>query len=299
MDIDSRFVGTSLRPWRLKVHWRDTMNYAAAIDDDNPLYFDDERQEGIIAPPMFVVAATWPVVGNLADFIEIEDFPCDILATQVHYTEHIRFHRPLKPGTEIEIRGRIAAVLPHRAGTQVVICLEAFDRNQKPVFTEHTGAMMRGVDCSDNGKGEEVLPGIPKKGRENPLRWEKKLSIDPLLPFIYDGCTNIVFPIHTSKKFARQVGLPGIILQGTATLALSVRELINREARGNSMRLKEIYCRFTGMVVPGSVIQLQVYGGSSGSPGGDYYFDVLNPDGQKAASHGYALLAAEDDIASS
>ena len=240
------------------------------------------------------MAATWPVIGNLSDFIENTDFPREILLTQVHYTEHIRFHRPVRPGAEIRIQGRIAAVSPHRAGTQIVICLEALDQNDDPLFTEHTGAMMRGVDCSDNGKGEETLPRVPDRGSANKLRWKKRLSIGPLLPFIYDGCTNIVFPIHTSKKFARQVSLPGIILQGTATLALSVRELINQEAHGNAFRLKEIYCRFTGMVLPGSEIKLRVYEGNTAYACDDFYFDVLTPDGQKAVSRGYAVFSAVD-----
>jgi hypothetical protein len=49
-------------------------------------------------------------------------------------------------------------------------------------------------------------------------------------PYVYDGCTNIYFPIHTSVGFARMVGLPDIILQGTATLAYAARELADREA---------------------------------------------------------------------
>jgi acyl dehydratase len=105
---------------------------------------------------------------------------------------------------------------------------------------------------------------------------------------IYDGCTNIVFPIHTSKKFAHQVGLPEIILQGTATLALAVRELIKREAESRPWRLKEIYCRFSGMVFPGSDITLQVYEASPQS--GRSYFDVLNQKGEKILSHGYAFI---------
>lgn len=42
MEFDSHFVGTSIKPYRTKIVWRDTMNYAAAIGDNNPAYFDDE-----------------------------------------------------------------------------------------------------------------------------------------------------------------------------------------------------------------------------------------------------------------
>jgi acyl dehydratase len=290
MHISSQFVGTPLKTYQSQVSWRDTMNYAAAIKDANPLYFDDECKQGIIAPPMFAVATTWPIIENIPDFIEADHFPEKILITQVHYTEHIRFHRPLSPGQAITIKGRIAAILPHRAGTQIVTCLEAQDQNAEPVFTEHIGAMMRGVECDDSGSGKEAVPAVPERGSDDRLRWELSLSIDPLLPFVYDGCTNIVFPIHTSQKFARQVGLSGIILQGTATLALAVSELINREADGNPLKLKEIYCRFTGMVRPGSEIRLQVYGSRAGKNVGAIFFDVINQEGDKAISHGYALF---------
>ena len=81
MEISSDFVGTPLKPYQAAVHWRDTMNYAAAIKDDNPHYFDDERREGIIGHPMFAVAATWPIIENLPEFIESDDFPQEILLT--------------------------------------------------------------------------------------------------------------------------------------------------------------------------------------------------------------------------
>ncbi len=129
MHISSQFVGTPLKTYQFRVSWRDTMNYAAAIKDANPLYFDDECKQGIIAPPMFAVATTWPIIENIPNFIEADHFPEEILLTQVHYTEHIRFHRPLSPGQVITIKGRLAAILPHRAGTQIVTCLEALDQN--------------------------------------------------------------------------------------------------------------------------------------------------------------------------
>ena len=36
-------------------------NYAAALDDANPRYLDDSLPGGLVAPPMFAVAVTWPI----------------------------------------------------------------------------------------------------------------------------------------------------------------------------------------------------------------------------------------------
>jgi acyl dehydratase len=54
-------------------------------------------------------------------------------------------------------------------------------------------------------------------------------------------------------------GLPGIILQGTATLAIALREIIEKEADGNSGRISSLFCRFTGMVLPGGGKTFLVY----------------------------------------
>jgi hypothetical protein len=292
MNLTSDFVGAVLKEYICGISARQTMNYAAAIGDSNPLYFNDERPEGIIAPPLFPVAMTWPIIENIADYIEADGFPEEILLTQVHYSEHLSIHRPVIPGGNIKIRGSIAAILPHRAGTHVVIRFDAMDAGGQALFTEHIGAMMRGVRCTDSGKGSEQLPAVPRQPEASAALWESIIPIDPLAPFIYDGCTNIHFPIHTSVKFARQVGLPGIIHQGTATLALAVYNILNREAGGDSRRLVSVYCRFTGMVLPGSAITVRLTGKNEGPDATDIFFTVLNAEEKQAIRDGHIRLKA-------
>ena len=79
-------------------------------------------------------------------------------------------------------------------------------------------------------------------------------------PFVYDGCTRIHFPIHTSKKFAHRVGLADIILEETATLAFAVREITRREAPAGPAGIRAISCRFNSMVFPGDKIDIQLLG---------------------------------------
>ena len=290
--ITSDFVGAVLREHVCRISARQTMNYAAAVGDSNPLYFDDERPEGIVAPPLFPVAMTWPIVENIADYIEAAGFPKEILFTQVHYSEHLHIHRPTAPGGPVIIRGVIAAILPHRAGTHVVIRFDATDAEGQALFTEHIGAMMRGVRCADNGKGGETLPVVPRKPETSAALWESMISVDPLAPFIYDGCTNIHFPIHTSVKFAHQVGLPGIIHQGTSTLAMAVHNILNREASGDSRRMVSLYCLFTGMVMPGAAIRILLTGRNEGNDGTDLFFTVLNAEDKQAIRDGHIRLGS-------
>ena len=99
-----------------------------------------------MAPPLFSVAVTWPILERIWEYIDTDRFPPEVLLTQVHYTEHLVFHRPLRPGDHLTVQGKIAAVLPHRAGTRVVICFEALDqKGQKGFYRTYRGLDAGGV----------------------------------------------------------------------------------------------------------------------------------------------------------
>lgn len=291
MKISSEFAGSLLREHRVTVRWRDTMNYAAATGDGNPLYFDDERPSGIIAPPMFSVALTWAVSENLGENIQAADFPEEILSTMVHYTEHLQFHRPVTPGDRLVIKGRIAAIRPHLTGTHILLRFDAEDDQGSQVFTEHIGGLLRRVKCEGGNARAGEVPEIRRhKKWPEPVEWKRVVDVDPFLTFIYDGCANIFFPIHTSVKFARSVGLPGIIVQGTATLALAVREITNGFAGSDPCRIKTIACRFTDMVLPGTRITVEAAAGEKKDGLNPVFFRVKNENGKKAVSDGLALI---------
>jgi len=286
VKLETGLVGTLLKTYQTEINWRATTNYAAAISDNNPRYFNDMDKKGIVSHPMFPVAVTWPVLSDLGSYIDSKDFPTDVLMTQVHYTEHIVLHRLILPGDKLSIKGSLKAFLPHRSGTHAIICLEAEDEKGGSVFTEYIGAMLRGVDCGKGGqKGE--MPLVPGNNVAEQALWNSKIYIEPERPYIYDGCSNIEFPIHTSPNFATLVGLPGIILQGTATLAYAVREIVKNEAKNDPERIAEIACSFTGMVKPGSDISVCCTGKKLYEDFTDIFFEVRNCDDKKAVRNGY------------
>ena len=59
-------------------------------------------------------------------------------------------------------------------------------------------------------------------------------------------------PIHLDDDFARTVGLPGIIAHGL--LQMGVMATVAADAAGGPQRLRRLYCRFAGMVVPGDTV---------------------------------------------
>jgi acyl dehydratase len=296
MQIDSAIAGADAGARVAEIGWRQTSNYAAAVGDANPVYFDDTLAGGLVAPPMLAAAITWPLTAVLGPKLaEAEGAAIDpaIFKTQVHHTESLIFHRLVRPGDTLSVSGRVAAVLPHRAGTRLVIRFDASDASGAPVFTEYSGAMLRGVECM--GGGAEIdAPAIPAPGEaDNAPLWEAAIAVDALAPYRYDAGSDIHFPIHTSPGFARSVGLPGIIHHGTGTLALAARELVDREAGGDPARLKALSCRFSGMVRPGEEIAVRLLARDDDVDDAGrraLYFEVTTADGGRAIDRGHALI---------
>ena len=289
MQIGSELVGRMMKEYQAEITWRQTTNYAAAVQDVNPLYFDDRREAGLIAPPLFPVAITWPIVANIYEYLDL-GYPPEILMRMVHYSEYMAIHRPVRPGDRLSITGTVAAVLPESKGTHVIFKFPALDKVGAPVFTEYIGGLLRGVGCTDAGRSIDGIPVVPAAHDGADSVWEAERFIPPEAPYLYDGCTGIVFPIHTSPAFAGAVGLPGIIYHGTATLAHAARELVHREAGGDSMRVRAVGCRFRGMVIAGTAIRIQLLRRRQTGSECELFFRVLNDAGKEAVSGGWMAL---------
>ncbi|MBW1811119.1 MAG: hypothetical protein JRJ87_23210 [Deltaproteobacteria bacterium] len=233
---------------------------------------------------------TWPMITSIGEQLA-DILPAEVMMTMVHASEHIILKRPIRPGNKLRINGRIEAVLAKYAGTLVVVRFEGRNtKDDSAVFTEYTGGMLRGIECADSGSKADTLPEIPSsQGYLEPL-WKSEIEISPVAAHLYDGCTNIVFPIHTSKAIAKGIGLPDIILQGTATMALAVREIVNHEANRNPMNVIEVACRFSDIVVPGSTIVVELLARQDGNRGRHLNFRVINSMTKEAIKLGYMLL---------
>ncbi len=59
-------------------------------------------------------------------------------------------------------------------------------------------------------------------------------------------------PIHLDDDFARTVGLPGVIAHGM--LQMGFMATVAAQEAGGPDRLRRLYCRFAGMVVPGDTV---------------------------------------------
>lgn len=289
MEISPDIVGFEIPERKRRIHWRETTNFAASIGDSNPRYLDDTVKGGLVAPPLFAVTLTWPLLSDLPRHLPDVLTP-DIVATMVHATEHLIFHEPIRPGDKLHVRGRIEGLVPTQSGAFLVLRSEGLIPGRGAMFTEFGGVLFRGVEVAGEARLLSKLPEVPKPiGDAEPL-WQAEIPVERHMPFVYDGCTGIVFPIHTSVRVAKDAGLPDLVLQGTATLALAARQVVNSECDGVPFALREIACRFAGLVVPGAPVQFRLLGRERSKGQTGVFFDVLAHGDGPALTGGYASV---------
>ena len=289
MNIPTHIAGHLLEPLTTEVEWRATTNFAAAIGDPNPRYLDDSREGGLQVHPVFPVVLSWPLIASLAQRLD-GLIPAEAVMRMVHATERIVWRRILVPGDGLQIEGRIQSLSATPAGALVSLALEARRKNGELVYTEEIGGLFRGVSIEGQDLPAKAETGM--KTNFEPI-WTEPLPVGASAAHRYDGCTDIVFPIHTSQAFAKAVGLPGIVLQGTCALAMAVSRIVDREAEGDPSRVSEVACSFRKPIVPGSQAQIEVCVRQKAADQQGVGFELKNAIGQVALRDGWVGLQGE------
>jgi acyl dehydratase len=240
--IRADIVGREAGPRREIIDARWLMAYAAGAGAQHPCFFDTTASDGPLAHPLFAVCYEWPLMVDIrAEVIGAAAAPFG-----VHASHHLVVHRLPRAGDQLSTRARVTAVSPRRSGTLVVVRLVTADQRGQTVSETDYGSFFRGVSLE--GAAAAVAPPRRPAPEAGPVRWSEPIAVPSQSAHIYTECARIWNPIHTDLGAARAAGLPGPILHGTATLALAVSRLIERELASEAALVRGIAGRFTGMV---------------------------------------------------
>jgi acyl dehydratase len=288
VPLSSDTVGVTGEVLRSTIDARWTMAYAAGLGDARPQYLDTRARADVLAHPLFPVCFEWPA------FLSTRHLPIDDALTReerlrgVHASHDLVVHRPLRAGVELETRATISRVEQHRAGAFQVVRLDTCHAAGEKVCTTWYGSIFRGVAVigGDRALGDE--PAAPEPiGPDVAPRLAREVPLAATAAHVYTECARIWNPIHSDAAVAAQAGLPGIILHGTATLALAVGVVVDEALGGDPERVERVAARFTAMVRLPSQMRVRI---SSAEHDPCVRFDVLNAEGQVALRSG--LVAA-------
>jgi len=249
--LSASIVGATAGPLAQTIDARWLMAYNAALSDALPRP---------VAHPLFAVCYEWPVAVTLRE----QAIGAAIAPLSVHASHDLVIHRPPRAGDRLTITATVADVVPRRSGALVLMRFDTVDADGEPVTTTTYGSLYRGVRVTDttatrpspDRRAAETLRSGPDGESENPdgksenpdVAWHESVTVAASAAHVYTECARIWNPIHTDETVARAAGLPGIILHGTATLALCISRVVSRELGGDPAGIHGVRARFTGMV---------------------------------------------------
>jgi acyl dehydratase len=239
--LASTAVGLEIGPVAHAIDARWLMAYAAALGEGAPRYFDTRLPDGPAAHPLFSVSYEWP----LAMALHARLAPEALQRRSVHAAHDLTIHRPPRAGETLLTRARVVAVTNRRPGAFLVVRYDTVDAGARPVTTTLYGSIYRGVTVK--GPEREEIPWTADLAPPADLPPLSTVDVPATLAHVYTECARIWNPIHTDAAVAEAADLPGIILHGTATLALAVSRVL-AVGDGDPARVRRVTCRFTGMV---------------------------------------------------
>jgi len=287
-DISTRStdVGRETTPARFTLTPRVIAAYAAGIGDTNPVYFDDDRPGGLIGHPGLIWRFQWH-----SQSVPGVTVPPEIRRRSVAAFADARFARSFREGDTITAQARLIAVRQIPPGVLSVNRWTMRDARGALVCELDYAGIVRGARVEGGDRAIAETPPLPHPAsRDGEPLWTVRIPIAREAAHIYTECADIWNPIHTERRVALAAGLPDIILHGSATLMLGVREIVNRCLDADPSRLRRFAGQFRAMVIPGTAITVRCHEDRRESDGTRAIFwDALNAEGGYAVANGVVL----------
>lgn len=269
------------------------MAFAAGLGDGWPCYLDTTRQSGVVAHPMFPVCIEWPAMMHIVQALRDAGFPRNEMLRRVHATDDVTIHRPIRPPERLLTRATLAGIERRKPGAYQLTRFDTIDQNGEAVCTTWYGNLYRGVDVSGPDRPPPDVPAALASSVAGAAEGATcPISISRTAALVYNACARLsnTANIHTDAATARNAGLPGTILHGTATLAMAVSRIAAAEASGDPTRVARIHARFGAMVPMPSEVQVRISPRRRLAAGETVFFAVLNHEGGGAIRDGFVVL---------
>ena len=209
---------------------------------------------GALAPPLFAVVPAWETL--MAAVVDV--VPPEHLPRLLHLEHDLHVHRPLAVGDELVTGTEVHGVRSRRSGAELILLVRSSDREGQPVADQYATMFIRGLGGGESGGGEAPDHAFPTAGRGDPVA-ETTAHVDADQTWRYRDASGDTNPIHVDEVFAKDAGLPGIIVHGLCTMAFCSRAVIAAAAGGDPALLRRLAVRFSRPVRPDTDLTTTVW----------------------------------------
>ena len=205
----------------------------------------------------------------------------------VHGDQYIKFYKPITPGETISFSATISEITDRGSGEVIKINVLSRDTGGSKVVESDWGLFIRGIGSGKITKKSTNREKVVKESGQ--VLFLKTFKIPTDITKRYSEASNDMNPIHLDDEIARRAGLPGIVVHGMCTMAMTVQSIIESFLNSDSFVVETIGVRFSAPVFPGDELQVEGWNVDSAKQIG---FHVLRKtDGVKVIKGGHITLA--------
>lgn len=273
-------LGSWSTPLEFRVEPERSIAYAEATNDLIGAHLD-----GTLAPPVFAVVPAMDVMAETTMAV----VPDDLMLRILHGEHDFRFHRPIRPGETLRVRASAVGVEGKSSGVTVTTLIESRSAETDELVNEQYFIGFFRGGTFDGLVGQAA----PEHAFEDSLRArtpdaEVETKFDADQTFRYAEPAGDPMPIHLDDDFAKQMGLPGIIMHGLCTNAMLSHVLIEHAAPDEPQRLARLAVRFSKPGIPGDTMTTRIWRSADRDGRAVYAFESTNSDGEHLIRDGLA-----------
>lgn len=247
--LNADLIGKKYPESRWPVTAEATRAFALATNDQNPWYLDEDFQPaGLVAPPMFVVAAAAPSEIQPLSDEALTGPPSEFFRRMVRGDNDITWMDVIRPG-EVLTSSAVVAGVEEKPNGELLRVDVTLRRDGREVARVGCGYFVR----AENPKKDPKQAGSSPQPR-GPVVHAVDAPVDPDQPKRYAEASGDRNPIHLDDATARLFGHPGVILQGSCTMAFCAKAAVDAFCEGNPRRLKRLRVRYARPVLPGDTV---------------------------------------------
>jgi acyl dehydratase len=255
--------------------------YAGATNDTVPAHL-----AGDYASPIFNVVPGFRVIAPLTE----EMPPPAKRMMGLHGEQDFRFHRPIEAGMRLYTKALPLGIVPHSTGSTITVKGVTTTEDGEPVVDQYVTVFIR-TAIAPEAIGEGPPPREIHREPDPFAMVTESFDVDQT--FRYMGASGDTMPLHSDTEFARQFGLPGIILHGNCTLAFATRALLDQTCGNDVRRLKRLAVRFSRWVTPDETITTRIYRAGNTEGREVYGFETAVGGGALCLSDGLIEVAPQ------
>ena len=247
--LNQEHIGRKYAEQRWTVSPEATRAYALATNDPNPRYLDEDfHHAGIVAPPMYViVAAAQAEIQALSDE-RLTGPSGEFFRRMVRGDNDITWNDVIRPGDTLAATAIVSGIEEKPNGELLRVDVTV-RRDGREVARVGCGYFIRAETPKKDPKGQGSSPQ-PR----GPVVASADMVVTADQPLRYAEASGDRNPIHTDDATARMFGHPGIILQGSCTMAFLAKAVVDGFCEGNPQRLKRLRVRYARPVLPGDTV---------------------------------------------